>query len=50
MLLRQTLKRDMIFGMESGVLLWSVVSSCSLLCMMVRAGSTGTEVKRALMS
>ena len=36
-----------MLGMESGVLLGSVVS-CSLLCMMFRAGSTRIEVKVAL--
>ena len=36
--------------MESGVLFGSVVSCCSLLCMMCRAGSTGTDVKRAFTS
>ena len=40
----------MILGMERGVLLWSVVSCCILLCILFRAGSTGTEVKRAFMS
>ena len=43
----QKLRRDIILGMESGVLFGSVVSCCSLLCMMFRAESAGTDVKRA---
>ena len=39
-----------MFGMESGVLFNSVVSCCVLLWMMFRAGSPGTEVKRAFTS
>ena len=45
--LRQKLKRDMMLGMENGLLLGSVVFCCNLLCMMFGAASTGTEVKRA---
>ena len=41
---------SIMLGMEIGVLFGSVVSCCNLLCMMFRAGSTGTEVKRAFMS
>ena len=33
--------------MESGVLFGSVASSCSLLHMMLKVGSSGTNVKRA---
>ena len=47
--LRQELRRDIMLGMDSGVLFGSVVS-CSLLCMMFRAGSTGTDVNRAFTS
>ena len=36
-----------MLGMESGVLFGSLASCCSLLCMMCRTGSTGTNVKRA---
>ena len=39
-----------MLGMESGVLSGTVVSCCSLLCMMFRARSTGAKVKRAFMS
>ena len=39
-----------MLGMKSGVLLGNVASCCSLLCLMFRTGSTGTEVKRAFMS
>ena len=39
-----------MLGMESGVLLCSVVFWFSLLCMMFRAGFTGTEVDRAFTS
>ena len=46
-LLRQKHRRDMMLGMENGVLLGSVVSCCSLLCIMFRAGSTGITVKNA---
>ena len=34
-----------MLGMESGVLLGTVMSCCSL-CMMLGVGSAGTEVKR----
>ena len=39
-----------MLGMESGVLFCSLVSCCSLLCMIFRARSTGTEVKRSFTS